>query len=273
MMRAAVLLLLLAVGADANVPSFRTMMQRSSYQPRHHVALTGHGQQIPGLFVKGHQDEKPFVIENTHHDALTGRGQQIPGLFVKGHQDENPFVIENTHHDALTGRGQPIPGLFIKGHVADVPAPTGGGSLRTRPVGNVAYQPVSDEVVLSKVAGDFGCSQVTVKRQWLWLATMFGGFREGTCWQRGYTVSAGFKETSMPVITGIGKTTVRYFAKSDYDAPPAQALAEASPGAAGTGALLLPLLLGLAVAAWRGFSTLLSRRGAAQEPLLAPEKA
>jgi hypothetical protein len=261
MMYAVITLLLLAVVAEAQLPS---------RQSRHHDALTGRVQHIPDLFVKGHRDNFVIKPQLQHHDALTGSVQQIPDLFVKGHVRDN-FVLkpwESQHHDALTGGAPRIPGLFIKGHAAEPTSSYDEYSLR-KPMVVDTTVPSIQELTFCKVSGD-ECSQYTLEKQWMALATTFGGFQKGTCWEHGYNANGGSKEINMPLI---GKTNVRFFTASKQGIARTEELTQTSSDIIRALAVALISLVGVGGAV---FAMLRVRRGtfmADEESLLASSKA
>jgi hypothetical protein len=264
MMHTVTTFLLLVVVTEAQLPSRLA---------QHHDALTGNVQRLPDLFVKGHvQGRNNFVIRNPiqHHDALTGSVQPIPDLFVKGHVRDN-FVLkpQPQHHDALTGNAQRISDMFIKGHVADPPQSFEDYSSLQSPVADIALPSRIQEFTFCKVSGD-ECSQYTLKRQWMSLATAFGGAQMGTCWEHGYNVNGGSKEISMPLI---GKTKVRFFTASKSEIPLTEVFTQTSPDVTGATVVALISLVGIGGVI---FAMLRARRGifkADEEALLASSQA
>jgi hypothetical protein len=262
MMYTLITFLLLVVVTEAQLPS---------RQAQHHDALTGRVQRIPDLFVKGHVRDN-FLIRNPiqHHDALTGSVQHISDLFVKGHVRDN-FVLkpQPQHHDALTGSAPRISDLFIKGHVSDPPQAFEDYSLQNSIVADIALPSRVQEFTFCKVSGN-ECSQYTLKRQWMVLATTFGAFQMGTCWEHGYNVNAGSKEISMPFI---GKTQMRFFTSSNTEVPLTEVFTQTSPDVIGAMVVALISLVGISGGI---FAMLRARRGifmADKESLLASSQA
>lgn len=237
MMHTVSTLLLLAVVAEAQLPSRQT---------RHHDALTGNVQRFPDFFVKGHVRDG-FLIrpQNQHHSALTGLGGDLPDLFVKGHVKDN-FVLQPQaqHHDALTGLGSALPGQFVKGHTSDLVSGFAEDySLRKTMNAGIASPSMIEEFAFCKVSGD-QCSQYVLKREWMGLATTLGGFKAGTCWEHGYSVSEGSKDISMPLI---GETKVRFFKAPEKEIPSMEAFAQTSPDIIRALALAFISLVGISV--------------------------
>jgi len=265
---------------------FFATVAEAKWQARHHDSLTGHKQSIPQQYIKGHLRDNFVINPHTrpHHDALTGNTQSIPDLFIKGHVQRDNFVIkpQDRHHDALTGHAQSIPGLFIKGHVADPPPifkdylkqPTVNDKSVENSLPNFwsadpATPSMTDEFTFCKVSGD-QCSQYILKN-WMRFGATLGGFKEGTCWDHGYTANEGSKEISIPLI---GKTNVRvfglqYFEGSQQEVPRMQVFAQSSSDDVSLLAVALISILGVSGAI---FAILRVRRGtltADKESLLA----
>merc|ERR1719387_491732 len=91
-------------------------------------------------------------------------------------------------------------------------------------VADIAIPSRVEEFSYCKVSGD-QCSQYTLK-PWMRLATILGGFKAGTCWQHGYTVNDGSRETSMPLI---GKVNVRFFKEFKNEIPSTEVFSQTSP--------------------------------------------
>jgi hypothetical protein len=233
------------------------VVAEAKWAVRHHDALIGHKGHIPNPFIKGHVQDN-FVIKpfGSSHDSLTGQTSSIPGLFVKGNLRDN-FVVKNPerHHDALTGHTSTIPGLHVKGHVADLP-PTFENYYSPKSMGaDIAMPPMSEEFTFCKVSGD-QCSQYTLNK-WMRLGTTLSGFKEGTCWEHGYTANEGSKEISIPFI---GQTNVRFFkeSKKEIKRMPMEAFAQSSPDGISVLAVALISLVGVSGAF---FAILHVRRG------------
>lgn len=242
------------------------VVAEAKYQPAHHDSLTGRGQPLPNLHIKGHVRDN-FLIkpQPQHHDALTGDGQALPNPFIKGHVRDN-FLIrpQEQHHDALTGQGPVFLDPFIKGHVAAPPPVDNYGSLKNPMVADNAILAMDEEATFCKVSGD-QCSQYTLKGQWMQLATTLGGFKPGTCWENGYVVNEGSKDISMPLI---GKTNVRFFTASRNEIPQAEVFSQTSPDVISVLAVALISLVGASVTIFTVFHVRHGFFMAGKEPLL-----
>jgi hypothetical protein len=69
-----------------------------------------------------------------------------------------------------------------------------------------------DQVTLYKISSDTQCGQATIDKKYESYAVKFAGLKEGTCTAQGFTVAAGSKDITVPVL---GHITVELFEKSN----------------------------------------------------------